>query len=298
MRKPSAPVVAISLILAAPLGRADWSVSADGSGYVSLDAGATQYPLQVTETDDSDGSKFVYGTNSFYYSTLTVPKMIGALAGANGYAYAAPGVLHAQVHGLAFINGLPEFDPRLQAGFSGSFTDELHLASDTLAPGAPVSYHGAIEISVGQLGAYYYSGFGYPTGTFFLQYSVKGGGAYYSFPVPGFSDLPDLHFEIPFDGSGSVGDALPISCSLGLGVQNRANNGFGDQQETVLSGPDAVHFFVDPVTPGLVITSDSGHDYARSAPEPAGAWTAAATVAALLARRRREGVVALLASTR
>lgn len=282
--------MAIALVTCADLqSRADWSVTADGSGYVSLDAGTTQYPLEVTHTDDTavDESKFAAGSGSFYEHTLTVPEQIGALAGANGYAYAAPGVLHAQIHGLAFIDGLPEFDPMVQAGFGSPFTDTLHLTSSTLAPGTPVSYHGSVEIDVGQYGAYYYSGNGYSTGTFTLQYSVSGAGSFYDFPEPGFSDLPDLHFEIPFDGSGSVGDAVPISCSLGLGVENRANNGYGDEQETVLSGPDGVQLFVDAVTTGLTITSDSGHDYARAAPEPTFASAGAVAALALLARRRR-----------
>jgi hypothetical protein len=288
MQKRFASALAISLVTVAALqSRADWTATADGSGYVSLDAGTTQHPLQVTHTTAVDGSEFAAGSGSFYESTLTVPEQIGALAGANGYAYSAPGVLHVQVHGLAFINGLPEFDPMVETSFGSSFTDTLHLTTSTLAPGTPVSYHGSLEIDVGQYGAYYYSGNGYSTGTFVLQYSVNGAGSFYDFPTPGFSDLPDLHFEIPFDGSGSVGDAVPISCSLSLGVQDRANNGYGNEQETVLSGPDGVHFFVDAVTTGLTITSDSGHDYALAAPEPTFASAGAVAVLALLARRRR-----------
>jgi hypothetical protein len=279
-------IVASHTLLAAASASATVDVS--GSGDTSLDAGATTVPFDFTYADNTavDGSKAVTGQGFLKEATLTVPEVISAYAGGGGSAYAAPGVLRASAGGHAFIVGIVPYDPRVTTSFGASFTDQIQLGGAGLAPGTPVTYHGTITISTEQHGAYYYSGFGYPTGTFFLQYAVGANvGAFYSFPVAGFSNLPDLHFEIPFDVSGSVGDVVPISCSLALGTQDRANSGFGYDQSTAFDGNPGVHFRLQPVTPGLVLTSDSGHDY--TVPEPTGGCFVAASALLAVASRRR-----------
>jgi hypothetical protein len=286
-------VLGLVLTFAGPVGAAGadgFSVDASGTGSTSIDGGTTTVPFTLTVTDNTaiDGSKSISGYGFYEEATMTNPIDIAAFAGGNGSGYAAPGVLEATVHGLAFLRTAESFAPRLTASFGGSFTDTIHLEGSGLAPATPVSYHGHIHVSAGQFGAYYYSGFGYPTGTFYLQYGIGSASQFYSFPTPGFSDLPDLHFDIDFDLSGSVGDTVPISCSLGLGVQNRAGSGYGDQQETTLNASEGVHFYLEPTTPGLVITSDSGHDY-TAVPEPAGAAAVAGGALLALARGRRTG---------
>ncbi len=279
-------LLAGSLLLASPSGAA--SVSVDGSGTSSVDGGVSTLPFDVTYVDDTaiDGSKSVTGNGYLQEATLGDPVIISAFAGGGGSAFAAPGRLRAVAQGHAYILGIVSYAPRVTASFGASFSDAIHLNSVGLATGTPVNYQGRIEISAEQYGAYYYSGFGYPTGTFYLQYEIGSGfGAMYSFPVSGFSNLPDLHFEIPFELSGLVGDVVPITCTLAVGTQDRANAGYGYDQDTALDASQGVTVYIVPVTPGLTISSDSGHDYA--VPEPdGGTWVAAAALGALLLSRK------------
>jgi hypothetical protein len=294
---PSSRAVGLAMLLAgsvvlAPASEAA-SVTADGGGFSSADGNVTKHPFDVTYVDDTatDGSKSVTGNGYIQEATLTDPPIIDAYAGGNGSAYAAPGRLRAVAGGHAYSTTGINFLPRVTANFGASFSDAIHLNSVGLAAGTPVTYRVRIEISAEQSGAYYYSGFGYPTGTFYFSYAIGGYGTYYSFPVSGFSNLPDLHFQIPFELTGSVGDVVTVTGTLGVGTDDRANGGYGYDQQTNLDASDGVTFYIEPVTPGLTISSDSGHSY--SAPEPGpellGAMSAL-TMLGLVARRRHRAI--------
>jgi hypothetical protein len=251
-----------------------------------MDFGQNRTPFDITTVTNSDGSQSTSGMGYLQWATLTVPPDISAYAGGSGSAYAGQGILRAQVNGLALIKGVVGYEPMVMANFGGSFTDNVQLTSTTLPQGAPASYRVTLDVHATQSGAYYYSGFGYPTGTFYLQLAVGTGvGIMYSFPVPGFSDLPDLNFTQTWDIPGLVGDRLAVSSALGLGVQDRANMGYGYQQETHLDASNTVKLFVDPLTPGLGLISESGHDYS-SVPEPITALLFVLAAAPVAARKR------------
>jgi len=292
---PSCRAVRLAVLLAGsvllvPASEAA-SVTADGGGFSSEDGNVTKHPFNVTHVDDTatDGSKSVTGDGFSERATLTDPPIVSMRASGAGSASAAPGRLRAVAVSHAFVRGIvPLYSPRASANFGASFSDAIHLNSVGLAAGTPVTYRGRIEISAEQSGAYYYSGFGYPTGTFYFSYAIGGYGTTYHFPVSGFSDLPDLHFQIPFEFTGEVGDVVTVTGTLGVGTESRANDGYGDDQQTTLDASNGVTFYIEPATPGVTISSDSGHDYSVPEPGPGLLGTMGMlSVLGLAARRRR-----------
>lgn len=256
-----------------------------GNGYTSLDRGVTQMPFDITQTNLPGGGEMVAGGGRQEIRVSGSSAVIPLLAGGSGGAIAKPGSLGASAHGLASVAG--ETSPgmlgaHVLGNFSASSTEYIPITG-TMPMGSVVnftsSYHvnGVTSSEQPSTGPYQYSGFNYPTGTFFFMftaYTVNGttqtyngdavGSGTYSFPNGLFTAIPTaLNFGQTFDMTGKVGDYLVLVTTLGLGVQDRAYDGFGGFQESHLDFSNTVNLFADAVTPGLSFVAN-GHNYASS----------------------------------
>ncbi len=83
----------------------------------------------------------------------------------------------------------------------------------------------------------------------------------------GLRTIFQLHFKQEFIGHANVGDTIPVYLSVGASAQDYVTSGDGHFYQTHIDASHTIKLFVDPTTPGVVLTSDSGHNYAI--PEPA-----------------------------
>jgi hypothetical protein len=256
--------------------RADFFVS--GSGYSSLDDGVTRTPFDIVETIGSDGSRIVTGSG---FSTVGPggPQQSLLQAGGTGIAFASQGRIGAGINTAAdFINVTPgtTFQPRVAASFSAGFTDTFEVKSSTLSFGTPTTVVYTLAISgttnspppsPGYLGS--------PTGT--VGISLTGD----TFIMPPIRWPSTFSSYVPFDVDlvrsfnidTTVGAVLSINVALSLSSINRAGDGQGPTQQTIMDFTNTVKFFADPLAPDIVLSSASGYDYstnpaAAPVPEP------------------------------
>lgn len=274
------------------------TVIVSANGNTSLDNGVTQLSMVTQQTALPNGGLRVTGTGQS--GDFDPQLLFDYVARVNGLAEAGPGTLKAKVFtsAIAFSHNpnVPAlvFTPRAEAGFQASFSEPVEVKHPTLAPGSPVKFNAILDMEVfGNEPA----GF---AGTLLIQFAAGPAngpfvGATFSFPNGLFTSVPDLDFVQVFPIDTVVGAFITVSTRISVAGLSRAGptgtgTTFGSGNETIIDASNTIRTFLDPVTPGLVFASESGHNYAlNSVPLPAGAWlllSALATAAPRALRRR------------
>jgi hypothetical protein len=261
--------------------------TATGSGWTSLDQGISQLPFEVELTNLPNGGKMLTGGGSQEVRDPGSSAIIAVGAYGGGGVVAKPGSLGVSANGIATVAGIGTLGGHVKGNFGGTSLEYIPITSSTLPVGSEISltssYHlnGVTSSEIPNNGPYQYSGFPYPTGTFFFMftaYTVNGtnlayngdavGSGTYSFPNGLFTSIPnDLNFGQTFAMNAKVGDYLVLSTVLGLGVEDRAYDGYGQFQESHLDFSHTVNMYVDAITPGISFIAN-GHNYSSTAPEP------------------------------
>lgn len=271
-------VALVSIVLAAfsPAARAEFSVS--GSGYSSLDDGVTRTPFDIVESVGSDGAKIVTGVG---FSSVGPggPQQFLLQAGGTGIAFASQGRIGVGINTAADFRDVTAgttFKPRVEAAFGAGFTDTIKVTSATQSIGTPTTVVYTLAISGTTNSPPPSPGFlGSPTGT--VNISLTGDTFIMSpirWPSTFSSFVPfDVDLVRSFNIDTTVGSVLSINVALGLSSINRAGDGQGPGQQTIMDFTNTVKFFADPAAPGIVLSSASGHNYSTNAaavpvPEP------------------------------
>jgi hypothetical protein len=305
MNRTSAALLSIAAV-AASVGANAVEITVAGSGTTSMDNNVNRLPFEMASVTGPGGSKSISGTGHQQF-TNTAFGVISE-AGGSGSAFADAGLLRAKVDGVALIGpGAPNVPtvthgtPRVNASFGASFSDTVEIKSATLPIGAPATFRATVHLDVetnrpGHIGPAFA---GFDSGTFFFNYFVGSTvGGTYSFPNGLFTSVPTFGFDLPVDVAGKVGDMVSVGAALGVTADNRAGfftdtsggvANWGGLSETHIDASHTARIFLDPITPGIALRAQSGHDYSISAvPEPA-SWlmllAGMATVGAALRRR-------------
>jgi hypothetical protein len=257
------------------------TVFVSGEGFTSLDNGLLQSPIATQKISLLNGTQRITGSGQ---SGDFDPQLrFDYVAAANGLAEAGPGVLRAKVSTFAtafsHVPNVPAviYSPRAQAGFQASFSELVELKHPTLALGSPITFNAVLDVDVASSEPVGFAG------TLLVQFGAgpQGGpfaGATYTFPNGLFTGVPDLDFAQTFPIQSFVGAFIVVSTRLSVAGLSRAGpdglgGTFGGVSSTVIDASNTVKTFLDPVTPGLVFVSESGHDYRLNAvPLPAGLW--------------------------
>jgi hypothetical protein len=203
------------------------------------------------------------------YSQAVLNTAFGAMSGAASGAPRIPSP------------GSPTNATQASAWAEGQFQDSFHLSSATLTDGTPVTLlltvtlDGTVERSAANTGLPYlpkvYAGWGFGRDYPLAAWQLSSSGSFVSTAqwttVVGASfDLVGL-LQVRTDGL----DALQQL-----------------QSQQTQSGSGSAQYYLDSLTPGVTVTSDSGWNYASQVPAPAPASLMAAGLALLggLSRRR------------
>jgi len=257
-----------------------------------LDGCTTKTFFDLVNVTNADGSTSVSGTGYSY--AATVNEVTHSAAGSLS-AFAGPGVLKLRVDTEAFVNALPFYEPRVYSSVGARMDDALLVTSSTLSPGTLTDYNVTLSIEVAHSNPIYYKPEGFPHGTldFGLSFGAGGGTGFHvpidfggpsaSWPV----DNPMSIFQV-YTGQAAVGDSIPISMGISAAAQEWVRQGDGIVYRTFIDGSHTVTLFVDAVTPGVSLVSESGHDYSTNAvPEPSTFALGSLALAALAARSTR-----------
>ncbi|MEO6277242.1 PEP-CTERM sorting domain-containing protein [Roseateles sp.] len=289
-----APLLAALLTLAnAGIAHAArWDVTGSGSTGLSNAGGWRADPATVTSATDAQGGKSVSVSGS---STASVTAGILGTAQASAMGYASPGLLRALTISNAStavnpINpSLPNFTgTRASSQISTSFSDRFVITSSTLPIGTDVQYQAVVSMDFSSSGGGGYFGFGWQVGSYDLFLNLPNG----------FEGLPtqfDTWRHVPLTFNGKVGDAVDVGSTLG--VTTTVASGFwgdsylGDSNVAFIDASHTARMFLDPITPGITLVADSGHNYSISAvPEPATWGLMLGGLGLLVAARRRRAL--------
>lgn len=277
----------LTLAAAGPAHAARWDVRGDGSTSLSNAGGQRQTPATATYATDAQGGKSVSVSGS---STASIPDGILGVTGTTATGYAAPGLLRAFT-GSASTTATNPVNPSLP-NFTGtratseiftSFSDRFVITSSTLPVGTDVQYQAIVSMDFSSSGGGGYFGFDWAVGSYDLFMNLPNG----------FQGLPtqfDTWRHVPLTFSGKVGDAIDVSSSMSVTTSTASgywgNSYLGDTQRAFIDASHTARMFLDPITPGITLVADSGHDYSVSAvPEPA-TWGLMLGGLGLLAVRR------------
>jgi hypothetical protein len=196
--------------------------------------------------------------------------------------HASPGVLKGLVQGEVIATG-SELDggsgsPYVLAGaqVSLAYSDRFRIGSDTLAPGTWVDLRvtGRFDHSGEAIGSTSRNGVRH---TLFIP-----GGVHFNLTHPNFLYVPPATFT----------DVIKVRVGQWYDVHGRleiyANSTFGGepgQWSAIVDAANSSYTFLDPLTPGVFLESESGFNYS-SVPEPGTAILMAASFSALLVFRR------------
>lgn len=268
-----ATLVAALLALAAAgtAHAARWDVMGTGSTGLSNSGGQLQTPATTTYSTDAQGGKSVSVKGS---SISSVPLGILGVGETTATGYAAPGLLRAFTGSYSStatnpVNpGVPNFTgTRASSEISASFSDRIVITSSTLPVGTVVRYQGTVSMDFSSSGSGGFFGFDWAVGSYDLFMNLPNGG----------QSLPtqfDTWRHVPITFIGLVGDVVDVSSRLS--VTTFARSGYwgdaylGDAEHPFIDASHTARMFLDPITPGITLVADSGHDYSVSAiPEPA-----------------------------
>ncbi len=138
---------------------------------------------------------------------------------------------------------------------NGGFTDTLHLTSATLADGTPVDLQVSMALTHSDSSSEPYSL--YLKGGYLSSFIVGALGLSDDGAGPG----PDVDVGVVHT---FVGQTINLSGAMLLGTYAE----FLDQDARTIQWQATTRYFVDSLTGGVSISSDSGHDYATSAVSP------------------------------
>jgi PEP-CTERM motif-containing protein len=299
-------LLAVASLLGNSVSGQATTYTATGSGWTSLDQGISQLSFEFESTNLPNGGKMLTGGGSQEIRDPGSSAIIAVGAYGGGGAVAKPGSLGVSANGIATVAGPGTLGGHVKGNFGGTSLEYIPITSSTLPIGSPVSflssYHlnGVSSSEIPSNGPYQYSGFPYPTGTFFFMftaYTVNGtslayngdavGSGTYSFPNGLFTSIPKaLDFGQSFAMNAKVGDYLVINTVLGLGVEDRAYDGYGNFQESHLDFSHTVNMYVDPVTPGISFIAN-GHNYTSTVPEPSSLLVLGIGLVCLFSLRQR-----------
>jgi hypothetical protein len=299
-------LLAVASLLGNSVSGQATTYTATGSGWTSLDQGISQLSFEFESTNLPNGGKMLTGGGSQEIRDPGSSAIIAVGAYGGGGAVAKPGSLGVSANGIATVAGPGTLGGHVKGNFGGTSLEYIPITSSTLPVGSPVSflssYHlnGVSSSEIPSNGPYQYSGFPYPTGTFFFMftaYTVNGtslayngdavGSGTYSFPNGLFTSIPKaLDFGQSFAMNAKVGDYLVLNTVLGLGVEDRAYDGYGNFQESHLDFSHTVNMYVDPVTPGISFIAN-GHNYTSTVPEPSSLLVLGIGLVCLFSLRQR-----------
>lgn len=263
---------------------ANWTAVVGGSASTTTDGGTTFDPIAVTYVTNSDGSMSVSGSGMVgSYSTDQFG--VDHVASVSGMASCGPDGLKCYVHGLALnFSHDPNVPPLpntlgARGGFGGSFTEYVTVSNTvpSLTNGSPARFHVTVHSRGGSIGTHRVGGqfdvTAYAPGSYYLTIQAgANAGTMYLFPNGLFQQVPDnLNFDIPLDVDAHVGDTVFVYYSLGVSVDDRTggpwfNGAFYGNQESILDVSHTITLNIDPVTPGTILYSDSGHNYVSQQP--------------------------------
>jgi hypothetical protein len=292
---------AVALAASAPAQAVHMSqIALTGEVYTSLDNGVTKTPNVVRIVTNPNGSKSATQTGGQSDSFTFGPGLSQAFAGsaaAEATAFADFGVLRINASASALASptayvapfpgalGNNPYESVARSAFSVAFQDNFTLTdpAGALPIGTPVSYRvsvvldsivggdfsGNLQIAAGLLSN--------PTvgGTFIRSSSFQ-----FSFGD---------HFVFGADVDGRIGETHVFAVSLVAGANAYA--GFArsrESQSSFFNAGNTLHGNLDPVTQGLVLVTESGHDY-RTVPEPGSFALASCGLTGLAWLSRRRG---------
>lgn len=278
----------LTLAAAGTAHAARWDVRGDGSTGLINGGGQLQTPATTTYATDAQGGKSVSVSGS---STDSIREGILGVAGTTASGYAAPGLLRAftssdSASATNPVNpSLPNFTgTRATSEIFTSFSDRFVITSSTLPVGTDVQYRAVVSMDFSSSGGGGYFAFDWAVGSYDLFMNLPNG----------FEGLPkqfDTWRHVPLTFSSKVGDAIDVSSSMSVTTSARSgywgNSYLGGSQSAFIDASHTARMFLDPITPGITLVADSGHDYSVSAvPEPA-TWSLLLGGLGLLAARRR-----------
>jgi len=281
------------------IGSADaaWALSISqinvtGEVYTSLDGGTTKTPNVVNMVTNPNGSKsatqsgsqsdsFTFGpglSQSFSgaananatafadFGTLRIDASAGALASPTAYLAPFPGVL-----------GENPYYAIARSSFFVAFRDDFTLTdpTGTLPVGTPVSYRVSVVLD-SIVGGSYSGNLQIAAG---LLASPTVGGSFIRSDSSSFSFGDRFVFDTNVNGK--IGETHVFSVSLVAGANASAGYAVSREiQNSFFNAGSTLHGNLDPLTPGLVIAAESGHDY-RTVPEPGSLALASCAIAGL-----------------
>jgi hypothetical protein len=299
---PALRVLALALALGSPGPALALSqINVTGPVFTSLDNGVTMTPNTVSIVTNPNGSHSATQSGSqseFFTFGPGLSQSFSGTAIASAEAFADEGVLRlrasagAAASPTAYVAPFPgalgnnPYAAVARSGFFLAFSDNIVLSdpTGTLAVGAPVSYRVTVVIDSVVAGDYS-SNVGIAAG---LASNPTVGGTFIRSASFQFS-FGD-HFVFSSVVTGKIGETHVFSVSLVGGANAAASFARGREIENSLfDASNTVTGNLDPITPGLVLQTASGHDYATAVPEPGvfALATSALALGAMLRRRRR-----------
>jgi hypothetical protein len=204
-----------------------------------------------------------------WYSKADLSTSFGAMSGA---ASATPRIP---------APGSPTNATQASAWAEGQFQDSFHLSSATLTDGTPVTLlltvtlEGTVERSAAN------------TGLPYLPKVAAGWGFGRDYALAGWQLSSSGSFVSTAQWTTVVGASFDL-----VGLLQVRTDGLGAlqqlQSQQTQAGTGSAHYYLDSLTAGVTVTTDSGWNYASQVPEPAPTTLLAAGLAVLggLSRRR------------
>ena len=286
-------LVALTVILlpAAPAVAASTSIFLTNTPYTSLDGGATQTVAPTGIVDNSNGSKSatqVGGQSDFFTFGPGQSQSFSGIASVNTKAFADFGTLRLQTYAAAsaspiaygppFVIGTNPFYPVAYTTLGTQFSDAITVTHPTLPQGAPVRFRYLLDVDSTLFGNSQ-AILRYSLGSAVNVFVSRGEGIPFGF---GDNYVADLSIDA------AVGDQLSFYVQLGSGGVASAGYVAGRELDsTDFNAFNTARLNLYPITPGLVLVSDSGRDYA-AIPEPSAAVVLAGALLSLRLRTRHK----------